>query len=148
MLKVLIADRHTLIRKGLIEILRDASVAAKVGEASTGQETLQMCRDHAWDVVILDVGLRNSNALDTLKALHAAYPALPIIMHGLAANPLLARRCLALGAAGYALKSSDPVELICAIEAALSHRIHISQNITPLSAGVVTLTLRNGTHDR
>jgi two-component system, NarL family, invasion response regulator UvrY len=148
MLKVLIADHHTLIRKGLIEILRDGGVAAKVGEASTGNEARQMCRDHEWDVVILDVGLRNGSGLDTLAALHAAYPTLPIIMHGLHANPLLTRRCLALGAAGYALKSADPVELICAIEAALNHRIHISQNITPLSAGVVTLTIRNGTHDR
>ena len=148
MLNILIADRHALIRKGLIEVLRTGGVAAKVGEASTGLEAQQMCRDHAWDVVILDVGLREDNALDTLSALHAAHPDLPILMHGLAANPLLARRSLALGAAGYALKSEDPVELVCAIEAALSHRVHLSHNLTPLSSGVVTLTIRNGTHDR
>jgi two-component system, NarL family, invasion response regulator UvrY len=147
MLKVLIADAQTLIRKGLIEVLRNGGVAALVGEASTGQETLAMCQAHAWDVVVLDLGLRAGTGLETLAALRQAQPDVPVVMYAENVNPLMARRCLELGAAGYALKGADPLDLICAIEAALGHRHHLSRNITPLSAGLVTLTQKNGTRD-
>jgi two-component system, NarL family, invasion response regulator UvrY len=147
MLKILIADAHGLIRKGLIEILRTGGVTAMVGEASTGQEALAMCASQPWDVIILDTGLRNSGGLETLAALRKDWPDVPVVMYALHVNPLLARRCLELGAAGYVLKNADPTELICAIEAALSNRIHLSQNITPLSAGMVTLIQNNGNRD-
>ena len=148
MLKILMADTHGLIRKGLIEVLRTGGVAALVGEAGTGQETLAMCAREAWDVVILDTELRRDGSLETLAALRRDWPAVPVVMYALDRNPRLARQCLELGAAGYVLKNADPVDLICAIEAALSGRIQISQNMTPLSSGSVTLTLKNGSGDK
>ena len=148
MLKILMADTHGLIRKGLIDVLRTGGVAALVGEAGTGQETLALCTSQPWDVIILDTELRSGSGLETLAALRAEWPAVPVVMYALDTNPTLARQCLELGAAGYVLKNADPIELICAIEAALSNRIHISQNMTPLLPGIVTQTLQNGSGDK
>ncbi len=147
MLKILIADTHGLIRKGLIEVLRTGGVAALVGEAGTGQETLAMCASQPWDVVVLDTELRSRSGLETLVALRQDWPAIPVVMYAQEPSPALARQCQALGAAGYVLKNADPVDLICAIEDALSNRLHLSDNIAPLSAGMVTLTLKNGSRD-
>lgn len=147
MLKILIADAHGLIRKGLIEVLRSGGVAAMVGEAGTGQETLALCASQSWDVIVLDAGLRGDGSLATLAALRQSWPEIPIVMHALRLNTRLARRWLNLGAAAYALKSDDPTELICAIEVALSHRVSLSHNLVSPPAGIVTLTLKNGNHE-
>jgi DNA-binding NarL/FixJ family response regulator len=147
MLKILIADAHALMRKGLIEVLRKGGVAALVGEAGTGQEVLAMVQSDKWDVVILDIDLRSGGSLETLAALRREQPDLPVVMHGLHNDPMLAWRCQALGAVGYTLKSADPIELICAIEAALKHQFQISNQIAPVSAGMVTLTKTNGKPD-
>ena len=55
MLKVLIADDHAIVRKGLKEVLRESAEPTAVGEASNGDEALDKIQSEAWDVVVLDI---------------------------------------------------------------------------------------------
>ncbi len=72
MLRVLIADDHAIVRKGLKEILREASESTLVGEASNGDEALARVEAEPWDVVVLlDLKMPKVNGLDVLKQMKA-----------------------------------------------------------------------------
>jgi DNA-binding NarL/FixJ family response regulator len=129
MLKVLIADDHVLIRKGLVEMLRTAKVPALVGEAGSGQEVLALSRAEHWDVVVLDISMPGGSGVQALAHLKREHPERPVIMHSMHDNTVVIRKCLALGASGYVLKESAPEELILAIEAVLRGEVYLSEGI-------------------
>src|SRR5688500_1378257 len=80
MLRVLIADDHAIVRKGLKEILREASELTTVGEASNGDEALARVHAEPWDVVVLDITMPGQNGLEVLKQLKHSHPHLPVLM--------------------------------------------------------------------
>ncbi len=139
MLSVLIADDHTLIRKGLVELLRSANVSAVVGEAATTQEALALSKAQHWDVVILDISMPDGSGVQTLAHLKKERPERPVIMHSMHDNVLVIRKCLALGASGYVLKESAAEELLAAIEAVLDGETYLSSSIPPLFPAPTTL---------
>ena len=139
MLKVLIADDHVLIRKGLVEMLRTAKVPALVGEAGSGQDVLALSRAEHWDVVVLDISMPNGSGVQALARLKHEQPERPVIMHSMHDNIVVIRKCLAMGASGYVLKESAPEELIFAIEAVMRGEVYLSEGIPPLLKAPTTL---------
>jgi two-component system, NarL family, invasion response regulator UvrY len=129
MLKVLIADDHAIVRKGLKEILREASETTQVGEASNGQEALDQVRTDTWDVVVLDITMPGQNGLEVLKQLKARYPRLPVLMLSMHSGYHYVMGSLKSGASGYLNKETAPEELITAIRTAIDGGIYISRSL-------------------
>ena len=129
MLKVLIADDHAIVRKGLREILREASETTQVGEASNGQEALDKVQTDEWDVVVLDITMPGQNGLEVLKKLKAQYPKLPVLMLSMHSGYHYVMGSLKSGASGYLNKETAPEELIAAIRKAIDGGIYVSRSL-------------------
>jgi two-component system invasion response regulator UvrY len=133
MLRVLIADDHAIVRKGLRDILREAAQDALVGEASNGLQAL--ARDEAWDVVVLDITMPGASGLAVLKQLKRDQPQRPVLMLSMHSDELYANGSLKAGASGYLNKESAPEELLTAIRTVLAGETYISQSLKSGRAG-------------
>lgn len=110
-MRILIADDHAVVRRGLRDTLAEAYSRATFGEAKTAQETLESVARQNWDVVILDISMPGKSGLDILDDLHRLRPKLPILLLSMHPEGQFARRALKSGAAGYLTKESVPEEL-------------------------------------
>ena len=115
MLKILIADDHPIVRRGLQQILSGEADVAMVGEAQNSTEVLDLVCTQEWDAVVLDITMPGRGGLDTLKELKRLYPSLPVLMLSIHPEDQYAVRAFRAGAAGYMTKESAPDELIKAI---------------------------------
>lgn len=129
MLKILIADDHAIVRKGLREILREASETTTVGEASNGQEALDRARAEAWDMVVLDITMPDQNGLAVLKALKREKPDLPVVILSVHADYHYVVGSLRAGASGYLSKETAPEELVLAVETVLAGGRYVSRSL-------------------
>lgn len=128
-MRILIADDHAIVRKGLKDILREADEPAIVEEAGTGQEALEKIQNNSWDVVVLDITLPDMNGLEILKRLNESKPDLPVVMLSMHSSQQYVRNSLKLGASGYLNKESAPDELIAALHAVLGGQRYLSQSL-------------------
>lgn len=115
MIKILIADDHAIVRKGLKQILAETPDMVVAGEAHNGQELLDKVRGHQWDVVVLDISMPGRGGLDILKQLKGERPKLPVLMLTIHPEDQYAVRVLRAGASGYLTKESAPDHLVEAI---------------------------------
>ncbi len=126
MIRVLIADDHAILRRGLKEILERELVGAVCGEAKDAQEVLAQAQETAWDLVILDITMPGRSGLDVLSDLKAARPRLPVLVLSMHAEDQYGKRVLKAGASGYMNKESAPEELIKAIRKVLAGGRYVS----------------------
>jgi two-component system, NarL family, invasion response regulator UvrY len=129
MLKVLIADDHAIVRKGLKEILREASEQTTVGEASNGDEALAQVEAKPWDVVVLDITMPGQNGLEVLKQLKRNHPHLPVLMLSMHSGYHYVMGSLKAGASGYLNKETAPEELVAAIHKAIDGGVYVSRSL-------------------
>lgn len=115
MIKVLIADDHTIVRRGIMQIIDEAPEIVTAGEASSGSEVLQAVREGYYDVLLLDINLPDRSGLEILKHLLMIKPALNVLMLSIYPEEQYAVRALKAGAKGYLTKESAPDELIADI---------------------------------
>ena len=140
MIHVLIADDHAIVRKGLIQILRDAPDGFRVDEASSGQEVLERLRAGTYDVVVLDITMPGRSGLDVLAQIKVQYPELPVLILSMHPEDQYAVRALKAGASGYLIKDSAPSELIKAVRKIASG----GKYITSAVAERLVVNLENG----
>src|SRR5690349_21349190 len=115
MIKLLIADDHAVVRKGLRQILEEAADITVGGEAGNGREVLEKIRAESWDAVVLDITMPGRSGLDVLKEIRQENPRLPVLVMSMHSQEQYAARVLKAGASGYLPKESAPEELIRAI---------------------------------
>lgn len=115
MIRIAIADDHAIVRKGLRQILADASDLAVTGEAASADELLTLLRNRPFDFVVLDLALGSRDGIDLLKIIKSEFPRLPVLILSMHAEDLFAVRALRAGAGGYIQKESAPEELVSAI---------------------------------
>ncbi len=115
MIKVLIADDHTLVRKGFRQILLDTKKFKDIDEAKDGKETISKVSAHHYDVVLLDISFPGRSGIDTLKQLKDLKPRLPVLILSMYPEEQYAVRALKAGASGYLTKETAPDELMEAI---------------------------------
>jgi len=125
--KVLIADDHAIVRRGLKHILAE-ELDFEVGEAETPQQVTEMVRTKAWDVIVLDLDLPGKSGLDVLKELKQAHPKLPVLILSMHPEDQFAVRTLRAGAAGYMTKASAAEELVKALRKILRGGKYISES--------------------
>ncbi|HBE71513.1 MAG TPA: DNA-binding response regulator [Planctomycetaceae bacterium] len=116
-ISLLVADDHEVVRLGLANILDGTHVSVS-DEATTGEEVLAKVQQNRPSVVLLDVRMKKGDGLHVLGRLKLDYPDLPVLMFSTYDNPTYVARAVALGAAGYILKSDGKERLMQAIETA------------------------------
>jgi two-component system invasion response regulator UvrY len=127
MIRVLVADDHAVVRRGLMQILTEAPDMVVVGEASTGREVLQAVQKHDYDVLVLDIAMPEGGGLEVLQQLQTLKPNLHVLILSMYPERQYAVRALKTGAAGYLTKESVPDELIAAIRKVARGGKYISQ---------------------
>lgn len=129
MIKILVADDHAVVRRGLIQILTEYSDLTVVGEAQDAQELFTLVRSQAWDIVILDVSMPGRGGLDVLKELKSDFPERPVLILSGHPEDQYAVRTLKAGAAGYLTKDSAPDELVTALRKAMQGGKYVSATL-------------------
>jgi two-component system invasion response regulator UvrY len=135
---ILVADDHTVVRRGLRQVIADECDGAMVEEASTGQGVLDAVQRQDWSVVILDINLPDKNGLDVLKELKAMRPQLPVLVLSHHAEAQYAARAFKAGAAGYLTKESASEELAIAIRKVRAGGRYVSPSFAEQMAGHLT----------
>jgi len=128
-LRILVADDHTIVREGLKQILADTSDMMVVGEAADGNEVLDQVRRAAFDLVLLDIAMPGMSGLEVLKELKSERPDLPVLMLSMYPEEQFAVRTLKAGASGYLTKQSAPDELIAAIRKVCSGGKYVTSSL-------------------
>ena len=134
MIRIIIADDHAVVRKGLKQIFDETLDLVVTGEANSGQELLEKIRENEYDVVILDISMPGKDGLDTLKELKAIHQDLPVLIFTVYPEEQYAVRVLKAGASGYINKESEPESLIEAIRKVSKGRKYISPYLAELLA--------------
>ncbi len=134
MINIIITDDHAVVRKGLKQIIEEIPGFVVTGEASSGNELLEMVKKERYDVVILDISMPGKDGLDTLKELRQIAPELPVLVFTIYPEEQYAVRLLKAGASGYINKESSPEELLKAIERVTRGRKYISPQLAELLA--------------
>jgi DNA-binding NarL/FixJ family response regulator len=97
MIRIIIADDHAAVRRGVKDILADEADMEIGAEASTSQELHELVRKQAWDAVVLDISLPGRSGLEVLSELKQVRPSLPILVHTMHAEDQFAVRALRAG---------------------------------------------------
>jgi len=119
-MKVLIADDHEVVRRGLKDILAEEFPSLDAAEAGNAQETLEAGRRSVWDLVLLDVKMPGRSGLEVLEEFKKLQPKTPVLIVSVFPEEEYALRALKLGAAGYVSKECASDELVAAVRKALS----------------------------
>jgi two-component system, NarL family, invasion response regulator UvrY len=125
-MKVLIADDHAIVRRGLKLILSEEFSRIVFGEARNGQEALDHVQKQDWDIVVLDITMPGRSGLEVLKELKQLRPKLPVLILSMHSEDQFGMRVLKAGAAGYMTKENAPEELVRAIKKVLTGGKYIS----------------------
>jgi len=125
-IRVLIADDHAIVRRGLKEILEHEFAGAICGEAKDATEILARIQNGEWDLAILDIGMPGRSGLDVLRDIKAARPKLPVLVVSIYPEDQYAKRMLRAGASGYMNKEGAPEELIKAVRKVLTGGRYVS----------------------
>ena len=129
-MKIIIADDHAVVRKGLKQILMDMSGVKVVEEVDSGPALIEKITNDSFDFVVLDISMPGQSGLQALKEIRDRKPKLPVLILSIHPEEQYALRALKGGASGYITKDSAPEELVKAIQKILSGHKYITQSIT------------------
>ena len=120
--KVVIADDHEVVRRGLASLLSGSEVKI-VGEAANGEEACRTVRKLKPDVVLLDIRMPGKDGLSALEKIRSEMPGVRVVMLSTFDNPTYIARAVAAGAHDYILKGSSRAEIIAAITGAAAGQL-------------------------
>ena len=129
MLRILIADDHTVVRKGLKQILLEEFPAAHVEEVPDAEQLISRVMDAEWDIVVSDLSMPGRSGLDALHQIKHSHPDLPVLILSIHPEEHYALRVLKAGASGYLSKDSAPDELVKAVQKVLLGKKYISSTV-------------------
>ncbi|MDB5222839.1 MAG: response regulator transcription factor [Chitinophagaceae bacterium] len=129
MIRILIADDHAIVRKGLKQLLLEEYPSAIIGEAGDAEELIKKALTAEWDVVVCDINMPGRSGLDALKQIKQTSPKLPVLIMSMYPEEQYAIRVLKAGASGYLSKDAIHDELIKAIETVLRGKKFITFHV-------------------
>lgn len=142
-IRVLIADDHAILRRGLRQIIEETEDLKVVGEAESSAEALQQMRSQPCEVVLLDISMPDRNGMDTLGIIKKDHPKVAVLMLSTHPENQYAVRALRGGASGYLTKQSAPAQLVNAIRQVATGKKYV----TPAVAEELAKHVLND-HDR
>jgi len=119
-LRILLVDDHTLVRKGLAQLLYSCMEGAEVVEAGDADGAEALLAKETFDVALVDIRMPGRGGLDLLREIRTTWPQVPVIIVTNYDNPEYVKAAMAEGASGYLLKDSTPADLSQAISVAVS----------------------------
>jgi DNA-binding NarL/FixJ family response regulator len=137
MLRILIADDHTVVRKGLKQILLEEFPSARIDEVGDAEDLLKKVLKEEWDVVVSDISMPGKSGLEVLQEIKQHYPRLPVLILSVHPEDQYAIRVLKAGASGFLNKDSAPDELVKAVHQVLLGKKYITTTIAERLASML-----------
>src|ERR1700733_15119572 len=131
-LRILLADDHEIVRRGLSSLLQKHEGWEICGEASDGREALELAKRLKPDVIILDIGMPNLNGLSTTRQMLQHDPSFKIIVLTLTDSDAVIREGLDADRRGFVLTSDAARDLVAAVEALQSKRMFFTPRVNDL----------------
>lgn len=129
MIRIVVADDHTIVREGLKQLLAAAGDLQVVGEAQNGHEVMDRVRNLDFDVLLLDMSMPGKSGIELIKQVYAEKPKLRILVLSMHEEHQYAVRAIRAGAAGYLTKESASRQLVEAIRKVGSGGAFISAEV-------------------
>jgi len=142
LIKVLLADDHSIVRAGLRRIVEDSGDMQVVAEASDGQEALRLVHDILPDVAVIDISMPGLDGLEVCSQLRNQHPELPILVLTMHEEGQYVVRAIQAGAMGYITKQSAPEQLVKAIRKVFEG----NRYLTDEAAEALALRIAKGSH--
>jgi DNA-binding NarL/FixJ family response regulator len=137
-LRVLLCDDHPLVRSGIRALVQDFPEATIVAEADNGREAVALAKQHRPDLVVMDISMRELNGIEATAQIRAELPQTRVLILSMHTTEDFVRRALKVGASGYLVKDSAPLELKMAIEAVRRGETYLSSRVSrTLLSGLV-----------
>ena len=133
-MKILIADDHAIVRKGLKQLLLEEYPSAKIEEVADGERLIAKVINEKWGVVICDLDMPGRSGLDIMRQIKEIAPKLPVLIVSIYPEDQYAVRVLKAGAAGYVSKDAATEELAEAVRRVLQGRKYISPSMAEIIA--------------
>ncbi len=129
MIKILIADDHSIVREGLKQIVAEEKDMLVAGEAKEASEIFSLVENNHFDIAVIDISMPGRSGLDALKDLKKIKPGLPVLILSMFSEDQYGLRALKAGASGYMKKASAPNELVSAIRTIVAGGKYINQSL-------------------
>lgn len=137
-MRILISDDHAIVRKGLIELLKDEFPDATFMQASNAAESLELATAHCPEIILMDISMPGRNGIDTLKQLRAQGVKCPVLMLSMHSEDQYAIRALKAGASGFINKESATEQLLAAVHKVLAGKKYITESVAEKLAEGIT----------
>jgi DNA-binding NarL/FixJ family response regulator len=137
MIRILIADDHEIVRKGLKQIVAESPDMVVAAEASTGQEALELALSQDFDVAVIDIAMPGRGGLDILKDLKMKKPSLRVVMLSMYPEEQYAVRSIRDGASAYLNKANATEELLEAIRTVAGGKRYITPSVADRMASYI-----------
>ena len=148
MTRVLVADDHAIVRKGISQVIRDVVGSPPAGEATTVPEAIAKLTTETWDLVILDLNMPGGSGLEVLDQVRVLPRRPPVLVLSMLPEGPIAIRCLRAGAAGFLSKESAGDELAVAVRKLLDGGRYVSANLAEQLAAELSRRDERPPHER
>jgi two-component system, NarL family, invasion response regulator UvrY len=146
-MRILIADDHAIVRRGLAEILLEAWPSAEIRQVEDADRLLQQALEGSWDVVISDLMMPGRSVLETLQQIRQYHPQLPVLILSIFPEEQYATRVFKAGASGYINKDAAPTELVKAIQRIMQGRKYITATVAEKLASDLNVDKERPPHE-
>ena len=127
--KILIVDDHSIVRKGLIQLINQEPDLSVCGEAESAMEALAAIKERSFDMAVVDISLNNINGIQLTEKIHLLCPNLPVLILTMHNEGVYIERALRAGAAGYVTKNEAAEKIVTAIRQVLCGKEYISKTV-------------------
>jgi len=128
-IKIIIADDHGVVRRGLKAIIEDEVDMEVIAEAASGRETIDAAMRLDWDVIVMDITMPEMNGFEVIDHLRRRKPRIGVLVLSMHPELQFAVRAMEAGAMGYLTKESAPEELVRAVRNVAAGRRYVSENL-------------------
>jgi DNA-binding NarL/FixJ family response regulator len=131
-IRILIADDHSIIRKGLTSLFRQSPQFSVIGEAASGEEVIELVRKNPPDVAILDLSMPGIGGIEAVRVLKRDFPNVGVLILTIYDNEEYVYEMVSAGANGYVLKDAEREELYAAVQSIHAGKPFFSPRISRL----------------
>jgi two-component system response regulator NreC len=128
-IRAILADDHTIVRKGLLALLAESGSIEVVAEAEDGREIPDLVDQYQPDVIIMDISMPYLNGIEATRRIRSDNPEIKVVILTMHSDEAYVLECLNAGAHAYVMKQSAPKDLVSAIQQALDDQIYISSEL-------------------
>ncbi|MFN8248316.1 MAG: response regulator transcription factor [Ferruginibacter sp.] len=130
----LIVDDHAVVRSGVIYLLQDKYAPDIIHEAANGEAAMDLLQENAYDIIIMDVQMPNTDSLGLMEFIKANYAASKVLVYSMCSEKIYAKRFMKAGAMGFLSKEAPLQEVKKALDALLAGRMYISDAVAEVLA--------------